>query len=387
MDHSNQRDLIHYPLRADDSNEPEWQPRILNERNIAGFVSKLYQCLQAPDDGHKYAYWCKHNGVDMFVIYSIPKFTEIVLPRLFKHCKFTSFVRQLNIYGFQRDTDARKSKDVKDRKTCRWHHVYFRPNRTDLFHLIRRQTPGYIRRKELQRLNETVLEDERVLPSPHDPDTTTPSAYLPRLMDDDLMLNPELPLFYSFGNQPMYDTAWMMPSNKVDKRMYEMHMHNKGSLQIEPEYVEYHDVIKSLTGELKKAQSLIEIQKSRIQCLKHNLLQYEHQFGSQSTTSSMSNSSSIGSHLTLYSTTSEEFINLGHPSSFDPNKYLGTASLRQPYRSDLMVEKSFCRDKLPSFLPLQSRTTMNEVAMSSSMMASAMTGTIHDQRDVIFQGK
>ncbi|KAI9025771.1 hypothetical protein CLU79DRAFT_63212 [Phycomyces nitens] len=67
------------------------------ERGIAGFVSKLYQSLQAPDEGQKYAHWCNHNGVDMFIIECIPKFTENVLPKLFKHCKFASFVRQLNV--------------------------------------------------------------------------------------------------------------------------------------------------------------------------------------------------------------------------------------------------------------------------------------------------
>ncbi|KAF1798040.1 heat shock factor-type transcription factor [Mucor lusitanicus] len=139
-----------------DGNEDMSQP----ERGIAGFVSKLYQCLQAPDDGHKYARWCRHNGIDMFIIDCIPKFTEIVLPQLFKHCKFASFVRQLNIYGFQRDTDARKSKDSKDKETCRWHHIHFRPGRRDLFHLIRRKTPRYSRRKRPRTEAEEEEEEE-----------------------------------------------------------------------------------------------------------------------------------------------------------------------------------------------------------------------------------
>ncbi|KAI9492715.1 hypothetical protein BDB00DRAFT_422018 [Zychaea mexicana] len=86
--------LLHNdPLRGDlDSVEVNH-----SERGIAGFVSKLYQSLQAPDDGQKYARWCKHDGKDMFIIECIPKFTEVVLPRLFKHCKFASFVRQLNV--------------------------------------------------------------------------------------------------------------------------------------------------------------------------------------------------------------------------------------------------------------------------------------------------
>ncbi|KAF7728452.1 hypothetical protein EC973_006132 [Apophysomyces ossiformis] len=126
----------------------ECEDLIHHERGIAGFVAKLYQSLEAKaEDGEKYARWCKHNGIDMFIIDCIPKFTEVVLPRLFKHCKFASFVRQLNIYGFQRDTDARKSKDSRDKETCRWYHPYFLPGRRDLFPLIRRKTPGYSRGK------------------------------------------------------------------------------------------------------------------------------------------------------------------------------------------------------------------------------------------------
>ncbi|ORX55679.1 hypothetical protein DM01DRAFT_302236 [Hesseltinella vesiculosa] len=90
----------------------------------------------------------------MFIIDYIPKFTEEVLPKLFKHCKFPSFVRQLNIYGFQRDTDARKSKDSKDKESCRWYHPYFHPGRRDLFPLIRRKATQYTRRRRAKLLPE-----------------------------------------------------------------------------------------------------------------------------------------------------------------------------------------------------------------------------------------
>ncbi|ORZ20218.1 hypothetical protein BCR42DRAFT_203807 [Absidia repens] len=60
------------------------------------------------------------------------------------------------IYGFQRDTDARKSKDTKDKETCRWHHPYFLPGRRDLFHLIRRKATQNSRRKRIQQ----VVEEE-----------------------------------------------------------------------------------------------------------------------------------------------------------------------------------------------------------------------------------
>ncbi|OBZ88121.1 Heat shock factor protein 2 [Choanephora cucurbitarum] len=133
------------PLHDDYSTHHHVAP---SERGIAGFVSKLYQCLQSPESNQKYARWCQHEGKDMFVIDCIPEFTEIVLPRLFKHCKFASFVRQLNIYGFQRDTDARKSKDTKEKESCRWYHPCFKPNRRDLFHMIRRKATRYSRKSK-----------------------------------------------------------------------------------------------------------------------------------------------------------------------------------------------------------------------------------------------
>ncbi|CAO3652961.1 unnamed protein product [Mucor fragilis] len=144
-DYRQQQPLQHHQIQQQSSH---------SERGIAGFVSKLYQCLQSVDSNQKYARWCQHDGKDMFIIDCIPEFTEFVLPRLFKHCKFPSFVRQLNIYGFQRDTDARKSKDTKDKESCRWYHPCFRPGRRDLFHLIRRKATRYSRKRKVKASNE-----------------------------------------------------------------------------------------------------------------------------------------------------------------------------------------------------------------------------------------
>lgn len=44
--------------------------------------------------------WC-HKG-DSFVVKDMTEFTKSVLPRIFKHSNFASFVRQLNKYDFHK---------------------------------------------------------------------------------------------------------------------------------------------------------------------------------------------------------------------------------------------------------------------------------------------
>lgn len=73
----------------------------------------------------------------------------------------TLYSYEKKIYGFQRDTDARKSKDTKDKESCRWYHPCFRPGRRDLFHLIRRKATRYSRKRKTKPSNdedpETIL--------------------------------------------------------------------------------------------------------------------------------------------------------------------------------------------------------------------------------------
>lgn len=42
------------------------------------------------------------STADSFNIKNVSRFTEEVLPRYFKHRNFSSFIRQLNMYGFRK---------------------------------------------------------------------------------------------------------------------------------------------------------------------------------------------------------------------------------------------------------------------------------------------
>lgn len=67
------------------------------------------------------------------IIKDVDKFVEEVLPKYFKMKKFTSFVRQLNLYGF------RKISSEIDPNQCEFFHPYFRQGKTELLsHIVRR---------------------------------------------------------------------------------------------------------------------------------------------------------------------------------------------------------------------------------------------------------
>ena len=69
-----------------------------HSRMSSSFPHKLYELLSREDAG---VIGWNQNGKS-FTIHDAPRFCNEVLPRYFRHCKLTSFQRQLNLYDFQR---------------------------------------------------------------------------------------------------------------------------------------------------------------------------------------------------------------------------------------------------------------------------------------------
>eukprot|EP00183_Erythrolobus_madagascarensis_P006377 CAMPEP_0185846214 /NCGR_PEP_ID=MMETSP1354-20130828/1927_1 /TAXON_ID=708628 /ORGANISM="Erythrolobus madagascarensis, Strain CCMP3276" /LENGTH=598 /DNA_ID=CAMNT_0028546313 /DNA_START=105 /DNA_END=1901 /DNA_ORIENTATION=+ len=63
------------------------------------FLTKLFDFVEAPDMDHLVS-WNKDNA--SFTVHNSTEFSTSVLPRYFKHNNFSSFVRQLNQYGFHK---------------------------------------------------------------------------------------------------------------------------------------------------------------------------------------------------------------------------------------------------------------------------------------------
>ncbi|KZT57790.1 winged helix DNA-binding domain-containing protein [Calocera cornea HHB12733] len=81
----------------------ETKPVINAQEEQAGdctaFISKLYHLLSRPEYG-RFLRW--NEAGDAFILMNSAEFAQFVLPRFFRHSNVSSFVRQINLYGFQR---------------------------------------------------------------------------------------------------------------------------------------------------------------------------------------------------------------------------------------------------------------------------------------------
>lgn len=83
--------------------------RLGGAASCSAFISKLWHLMIKPDQYSKYIRW--DQAGTSIILSSEPdvanEFASDVLPRLFKHGNNASFIRQLNLYGFQRIPSSR----------------------------------------------------------------------------------------------------------------------------------------------------------------------------------------------------------------------------------------------------------------------------------------
>lgn len=113
------------------------------------FVHKLYNEIENNENKEFLIIWNKFDAGKSFIITDINIFSAQVLPRLFKHCNYASFVRQLNKYGFnkikQTDLDPSLLNDQECNPTNNQNNInvfrndFFQKDRLDLLPNIKRQ--------------------------------------------------------------------------------------------------------------------------------------------------------------------------------------------------------------------------------------------------------
>ncbi|KAG1725717.1 HSF-type DNA-binding-domain-containing protein [Suillus paluster] len=101
------------------------------------FVKKLYKMLEDQSFTHVVS-WGPQG--DCFVVKDMNEFTKSILPRMFKHSNFASFVRQLNKYDFHKVKTTDDAQFGEHSWTFR--HPDFHADRRDALENIKRKVPA-----------------------------------------------------------------------------------------------------------------------------------------------------------------------------------------------------------------------------------------------------
>ncbi|KAL1152152.1 hypothetical protein V6Z11_A09G088900 [Gossypium hirsutum] len=99
-------------MELEDPNYQNNKSKSLVTKGTAPFLLKTYALLEEAEEGgggekeyKKIVSWNDEgNG---FIVWSPTDFSDLTLPRYFKHNNFSSFIRQLNTYGFKKTSSKR----------------------------------------------------------------------------------------------------------------------------------------------------------------------------------------------------------------------------------------------------------------------------------------
>ncbi|KAH7921058.1 hypothetical protein BV22DRAFT_1097134 [Leucogyrophana mollusca] len=105
---------------------------------VPAFLQKLYEMVNDPAD-HDLIRWS--DAGDSFFVMDQERFASEVLGRWFKHKNFSSFVRQLNMYGFHKIPHLQQGVLRSDSDTEFWNfeHPHFLRGQPDMLCLIQRK--------------------------------------------------------------------------------------------------------------------------------------------------------------------------------------------------------------------------------------------------------
>lgn len=118
------------------------------------FIQKLWTIVNSE---HNFIEWTDEGTA--FKIHNLQQFAEYTLPKYFKHNKYTSFVRQLNHYGFSKNCKKRRRKSSDCEKNYDiWMHQYFTMDRPDLLpHIQTRRERPCSKKYALEQLTQEIM--------------------------------------------------------------------------------------------------------------------------------------------------------------------------------------------------------------------------------------
>mmetsp|Transcript_33422 Transcript_33422/g.87661 ORF Transcript_33422/g.87661 Transcript_33422/m.87661 type:complete len:380 (+) Transcript_33422:208-1347(+) len=133
---------MHRAKRA--ATKQEHAPRSRRSTSSGGsktrlFLPSLYQMCNNDDDDHRDCLCWSDDGTTFWVS-NTEKFSRLILPMYFRHNNYASFVRQLNMYGFQRSTESKGKVKPGVPMVEHFTHQFFLRGREDLLGNIHRKT-------------------------------------------------------------------------------------------------------------------------------------------------------------------------------------------------------------------------------------------------------
>ncbi|KAF9294460.1 stress-responsive transcription factor hsf1 [Mortierella antarctica] len=127
--------------RGSSSSSSALQPRSSNNSGrgtVAAFLTKLYNMVgdKASNNLIKWS-----DDGQSFIVINHVEFAKEVLPKFFKHNNFSSFVRQLNMYGFHKVPHLQQGVLMPDADSEQWEfsNPHFQKNQPDLLYLVSRK--------------------------------------------------------------------------------------------------------------------------------------------------------------------------------------------------------------------------------------------------------
>ncbi|KAI8975335.1 HSF-type DNA-binding-domain-containing protein [Mycotypha africana] len=118
------------------------------KRPLPSFIKKLWFILTDKASA-EHIFWV--DSGQTICIPNATSFSQVILPRFFKHSNWQSFVRQLNLYGFRKVYQLNLAYDDTFEKRTVWQfkHEKFRKDRPEQLVEVKRRTPKLLSQQKL----------------------------------------------------------------------------------------------------------------------------------------------------------------------------------------------------------------------------------------------
>ncbi|KAK5660979.1 hypothetical protein OQA88_12355 [Cercophora sp. LCS_1] len=130
-------------------------------KQIPPFVQKLSSFLDDSSKTHLIR-WSEKG--DSFIVLDEDEFAKTLIPELFKHNNYASFVRQLNMYGFHKrvglSDNSMKASERKNKSPSEYYNPYFRRGHPNLLWLINKPKSTNSKKKNKKQESDGDTDDE-----------------------------------------------------------------------------------------------------------------------------------------------------------------------------------------------------------------------------------